>query len=439
MRDKQLLPLFLALNVALGGCFVVYLILSSNRHPQVVATSFPVPAAKGAGTNAAALAATNPAPAALPTNALAAAVAAEPGPVLSRTNFNWENLETPAYSNYLASLRAVGCPEDKVRYILLADINELFARKRREEAKARDMQWWKSEPDIMIANVLQQKGRMLEDERRAMIERFLGGEALENEKAEALPWSNVQLTGEVLGSLPTDVHNTVQEICARSIDRHQGAFWARINEGGGVNPVELARLRETTRTDLRRVLNAEQLEEFLLRYSHNAQNLRNTLRGFDPTPEEFRKVFRAIDAIDHQLQLEYGGMEALSQQQRERYERQRDAAIRDALGPQRFEQYLVTKDPLYQQAQMVARQYGASAKAILPLYQMNKANEAKRQKILGDATMSPQQKSMALNAVNMEQMQTVQRIVTEAGIQQPAPVQIQVLPPVQPVPPPPPR
>ena len=61
----------------------------------------------------------------------------EPAALLSRTNFNWENLETPAYSNYLTSLRAVGCPDDKVRYILLADINELFARKRKEEADAK--------------------------------------------------------------------------------------------------------------------------------------------------------------------------------------------------------------------------------------------------------------------------------------------------------------
>lgn len=416
MRDKNLLQLFLGLNVALGACFVVYLFLTANRHPKVVATSFkPAPAATPA--RPAGPVATN-APASTNTAAAPAQIAAgEPRPILSTTNFNWENLETPGYSNYLASLRAIGCPEDKIRYILLADINDLFARKRREEAKAKDMQWWKAEPDIMVANALQQRGRQLEEERRNMIERFLGTGALENEKSEAMLWSNVQLTGEVLGGLPTDVHNTVQEICARSIDRHNGAFWARVNEGGGVNPVEMARLREATRSDLRRVLNAEQLEEFLLRYSHNANQLRFTLRGLDPTPEEFRKVFRAIDALDHQLQLEYGGIEALSQQQRERYERQRDAAIRDALGPSRYEQYLVTKDPLYRQAQMMAQQYGAPAKVIYPIYQMTKTNEARRQKILTDASMTPQQKSMALNAVNMEQVQSVQRIVSEASSQ----------------------
>ena len=51
------------------------------------------------------------------------------------------------------------------------------------------------------------------------------------------------------------------------------------------------------------------------------------------SPEEFRKVFRSIDSIEHQMQLEYGGVEALSQSQRERYERQRDAAVKESLGP----------------------------------------------------------------------------------------------------------
>src|SRR5258705_12105760 len=45
MRERSLLYLFLGLNVALAGAFVIYLFLSTNRQPEVVATSF-VPTAK---------------------------------------------------------------------------------------------------------------------------------------------------------------------------------------------------------------------------------------------------------------------------------------------------------------------------------------------------------------------------------------------------------
>lgn len=419
MRDKNLLHLFLVLNVALAGGFVAYLFLSRNNQPQVVATSFtalapktnPAPLRTAQLTNETRVAdiQTNPPAATTPTN--------EPGarPILIEKKSNWEQPESADYQGYIRSLRAVGCPEARVRNIILADINELFSKKRAKEAVLHDPQWWKAEPDPMIANALQQKGRQLEEERRSMIEKHLGYDALENEKSEAMLWSSVQLTGPVLGSLPTDLHNSVQEVCARSIDRHQGAFWARVNEGQGLNQVEMAKLREQTRADLRRLLNAEQLEEFLLRYSYNAHQLRLELSGFDTTQEEFRKIFRVIDPIQHQLQLEYGGPEALSQQQRERFERQRDAAITEVLGPKRYETYSVTKDPLYRQAQMTAQQYGAPPKAILPIYQMTKANEARRQKILTDAALTQQQKNAALNKVNQEQLRSVQQIVSETA------------------------
>jgi hypothetical protein len=296
----------------------------------------------------------------------------------------------------------------------MADINDLFGKKRLKEAVAHDVQWWRSEPELSVAGALQQKGRSLEEERRALVEKYLGAEAVESEKGEAMLWSNVQLTGPVLGNLQPEVHNAVQEICGRSIERQQGAFWARVNDGQSLNSVEMAKLREQTRADLRKVLDPAGMEEFLLRYSHNAHQLRAELRGFDPTPDEFRKILRATDAMDHQLQLEYGGIENLSPQQRERHLAQRDAAIKEAVGPKRFQDYLLVKDPLYRQAQATATQFGAPAAAILPIYQMTKANETRRQKILNDAALTPQQKSEAINAVNQEQMRTVQQIVSDA-------------------------
>lgn len=423
MRDKSLLQLFLILNVALAACFVVYLVLSSNNTPGTTAATL-VPL--GVGTNSVATAQTNVAQSNFvavaddSTNAAVVTNVAALQPVLSQKKFNWEQLEsdergkTNEYQRYLESLRAVGCPEEKVRYIVLADINDLFSKKRLKEAVTHDIQWWKSEPENSVAMALQEKGRTLEEERRGLIEKYLGADALEMEKGEAMLWSNVQLTGPVLGNLPPEIHNVVQEICGKSLERSQSAFWARVNDGQPLNNVEMARLREQTRSDLRKVLNPDAMEEFLLRYSHNGHQLRQELRGFDPTPDEFRKILRTTDKLDHQMQLEYGGIEALSPQQRERHLAQRDAAIMEALGPKRYQDFLLIKDPLFRQAQNTAMNYGAPARAIMPLYQASKAAEGKRQKILNDAALTPQQKAEALNSINQEQQRSVQQIVTEA-------------------------
>jgi hypothetical protein len=427
MRERNLLYLFLGLNVALAGAFMIYLFLSTSRQPEVVATSF-VLAGK---TNAASLKTQPHSPA---TNQIVAAtnkavppqagitqtnvVGAAPAPKASFVSkkFTWQDVETDGYRSYIESLRAVGCPDDKIRTIVLADVNELFDKKRTREAVQHDMQWWRAEAqNVAMVNVLQERGRVLEEERTTLIARLLGQDVADEEKSETLVWNSVQLSGPVLGSLAPKVHNEVQEICARSMERHQTYFWSRVNEGQPMNQVEMARLREQTRSDLRKVLNEDQVEEFVLRYSHNAARLRDELRGFEPTPEEFRKIFRAIDPLEHQMQMEFGGVEAMSEKQRERFDRQRDEAIRDALTPQRYQAYSLTKDPLYRQAQMVALQYGAPPKAILPIYQMTKLNETKRQAIINDARLTPQQKSEALNAMNIEQQQRIQRIVTESN------------------------
>ena len=77
----------------------------------------------------------------------------------------------------------------------------------------------------------------------------------------------------------------------------------------------------------------------------NALQLRNELRGLEPTPDEFRKIFRTLDPMDHQMQLQYGSKEAMSDKQKERYERQREDIVKETLGEQRFDRYLLVKDP----------------------------------------------------------------------------------------------
>ena len=420
MRERNLLHLFIGLNVLLAGAFAIYLFLSTNRQPKIMPSS-----TVGAGTvktnkavaKASAPAVTNAKPVLPATNLATLAPTNSPAvaPVASAKKFTWQDVETAEYLKYIENLRLVGCPDERINKIILDDINELVDKKRLQEATRHDMPWWKVEPQYYsMVNALAERGRSLEEERRALIQKLLGPETAEAEKGESLLW-NVQLTGPVLGALPAKTHNAVQEICQRSMERQQTYQWARLNEGQPVNHVEMAKLREQTRTDLRQVLTPLQVEEFTLRYSHNAHHLRMELAGMDPTPDEFRKIFRAIDAAEHQMQMEYGTVEAMSAKQRERYDRQRDTAIKDVLPQERYQAYLMTKDPLYRQAQMTAMQYGAPSRAVMPIYNMTKANESKRQQILSNATLSPQQKNEELNKVNTEQLRALQQIVTEAN------------------------
>src|SRR6266498_5585858 len=98
MRDKNLLQVFLVLNVALAACFVVYLFLSSNSQPKVTSASFVTAPLK---TNAAARLSDEAVPSHAPslasnavaqieTNVPAALEQPAPKPVFTQKKFGWK-------------------------------------------------------------------------------------------------------------------------------------------------------------------------------------------------------------------------------------------------------------------------------------------------------------------------------------------------------------
>ena len=116
------------------------------------------------------------------------------------------------------------------------------------------------------------------------------------------------------------------------------------------------------------------------------------------------------------MQMEYGTTYALSPQQRDRHLALREAAIRDALGPKRYQDYMVLKDPVYLRARQTALQYGGSTRAIMPIYQLMKTNDVRRQRVLNDTTLTREQKDDEGRSINAEQMTEVQRIIAETRI-----------------------
>src|SRR3974390_2881754 len=71
--------------------------------------------------------------------------------VLRRQFFSWQEVEATDYPTYISNLRGIGCPEQTIRDIIIADVNALFARRRASELFTPEQQWWRSEPDPVVA------------------------------------------------------------------------------------------------------------------------------------------------------------------------------------------------------------------------------------------------------------------------------------------------
>src|SRR5688572_20916802 len=151
MRTRTVLLVSLVLNVALGSALVTWVALYPKNTPRVVRS----PNLNGINSN----------------NLLRIVKTN----VLVRPNtFTWQQVESPDYAVYVENLRSLGMPNTTIRDIILADVDQLFAQRRREEAAKQDIEWWRSTPSPEVQSNTLARARAIEAEREALLTKLLG-------------------------------------------------------------------------------------------------------------------------------------------------------------------------------------------------------------------------------------------------------------------------
>src|SRR5262245_2543162 len=79
--------------------------------------------------------------------------------VVRRQVFSWRQIESLDYPSYIMNLRDIGCPEQTIRDIIIADVNALYSLKRATNLVTSEQQWWKSEPDPDVVAEAAQRSR----------------------------------------------------------------------------------------------------------------------------------------------------------------------------------------------------------------------------------------------------------------------------------------
>jgi LysM repeat protein len=223
----------------------------------------------------------------------------------------------------------------------------------------------------------------------------------------------VTLDGPVLGQLPADTKQAIENIVLKSQSRMNELQARAAAAGRQPTSAELAALREQTRIELQSILPPSQLEEFLLRYSQNAAELRSelgTLKYFNASPDEFRALFRARDQFDQKLAAIADSSDPNDIRQRESLEAQRESAIKLALGQRRYALYKQLQDPEYRLAYGQALAAG-DATAARTLYEVNRASEAEMARVRANSNMTPEQLAIAEKRVELEQLKATAEAV----------------------------
>lgn len=346
--------------------------------------------------------------------------------VVRRQYFMWNEVESSDYATYMANLRDIGCPEQTVRDIILADVNALFAKRRAELVRPVQQQWWRTTLPPEIAR----KVRDLETQRRELLAKLLGADWAGPVATTATQKkSGLVLDGPVLGPLSDEVKQSINDIVAKSQERMQALQAQAAAEGRKPTATELAAIRNQTRTELQGILTPSQLEEFLLRYSQTAIDLRAELTGlrfFEATSDEFRALFRALDAFDQKVAPLLDSTNPNDIRARRSLEQQRDRAIKLALGAKRYELYTQLHDPVYRNAYAQAAAAG-DPNAAGTIYEINQATADELAWAQANPDLTAEQQ-----AVNTKRIELEQAKATAVAVGQDIPPDPNAPPPPQP-------
>jgi hypothetical protein len=331
--------------------------------------------------------------------------------VVRHENFTWDQVESTNYETFIKNLRAIGCPEQTIRDIIIAEVDRIYEHRRLEEVAYPNYQWWRSDPDPAVAAEAVAKLQSLEAERQDLLTTLLGPGWGTQDNEMVASRGGITLTGPILGDLSPDLKDAVYAIAARAqrkIEAYQ-AGQRTLNKPD--DPMEMVRLREEPLTQLLGVLNPAQYLEYALRFSPAAQQLREHFRGAQLTQDQFRDLFNAVNSINGQPVFYYNGNDSLLLAQQQQLRAQSDAIVKSVLGDQFYASYQLSQDPLYRSSKATADQLGVPDSSAMSIYEINRATQAELDRIRNDPDMTSDEKVEAISQTQVEQQQSLEQIL----------------------------
>jgi hypothetical protein len=244
-----------------------------------------------------------------------------PAEARPQAHFDWRQVESADYKQYLANLRAIGCPEKTVRDIIVADVNDLFAARMASVTQTNQYQYWRHEPLTRSQEQAKQL-RELNAEKREVL-KALGVDAPDFTEllGEAFR-DNMEERELQLAFLPESKRRQVKEVLFEQAQQE-------IASGNDASRYDA--LEQETQARIRTFLTAEEYKDYELRCSTDAQQLRAVLDDPGLTEQEFRAIF---DSWRNLKAFNPGTPEYRQAQQSS------ETSLQQLLGPDRFQRYL---------------------------------------------------------------------------------------------------
>lgn len=331
--------------------------------------------------------------------------------------FNWSQLESTEYKEYIARLRAFGVPEKVVRDIIIADIGKLYRPRiaaLRPPKQPKNPNFWEYRnqgyyPDRNMTKEQREQMRALQKEQAELIKQLLGADVYE---AMAKDSGHGDWTERTYGPLPKETRDKISEMQQR-FQEEQSEIYAKAD--GYIDQdtqADLAALRKKHRAELATILTPEQLEEYELRSSETAQRMRWELSAFEPDEKEFRAIHafkEAQEELNTARNSDDYNPTPEERKAQQKKQQELEAALADTLGTNRAREYKLMDQYEYRNL----FEAGISKDAVLQIVDMKSEVEKATSKLRRDKTLTDEQRQAALLALKTETETTLKGLLGE--------------------------
>jgi hypothetical protein len=383
--STAIIALSLAANLALAVRW------TQQSHASALAPVAPVPVRSPSTTS--------PAPA-------IAAQAAPPGsddPTLRVANLldgAWGRIQSENLKEYVARLRAIGCPEETVQDIIVAEVHRLFAaRQRAINPEPMETEWWKARDwDTEANRDRSRKYRELAAEESAMLIDLLGVDPTKSRRESD---GFFDYRDSQLAFLPESKRDAARKLIEDFDEKRQEVSRRNGRIYDSQTRSEQHALEQDQLTALSQILSPEELRQWKLRNSQTATQLQYEISSLNLTEDQYQKLFDVRDKYGDSI-YNWAGNSPDEAAAANAAKAQMQKDVQAALGPDLSKDYERSQDYQYKQLTSLAKKYDLPADTASKVYDVKTAAEDAVKKINADTSLNTDDRQAALQAVRDE-------------------------------------
>ena len=397
LKSPKIIALLLLLNFGVFGGILYYLLQSRIAAPLFSSKAIP---------GSAAATASRPAP------------PAATGKITVVTNsLRWAQLESEDYKTYIARLRGIGCPEQTIRDIIIADLDKLLAPEiAAAYGRRKELRYWHPEEAEMINDVsprdVFQKQREIDQRKRDIIRELINAD-LSRERMRASGQEDYY--ERRLGFLPEERRTRVRELLEQFDEAEQKIRDKETADNGALSSgdhAQLRLLRQQREVEIDRVLAPSEKQQYELWLSPTANETRHALYGMEATEQEFLAVYQSRKTFEDAWgQRDPDLLDPASRQQMEQARADMEGQILRDLGEERYADYQRGRDDDFHLLSALTTRFKLPREKAAEVYSYKNVAANYREQVRSNPAFSTPQRAEAMKAIAEETANVVRGVL----------------------------